>query len=96
MFRVKCPACGGILMIDARTRKVVSHLTQAQSAQKPAERLESLMDKVKQDKAGQESKLEAAKRREAERDQRLEALFEEAQRKVEDPDGDDRPSGPVW
>lgn len=82
MFRVKCPACGGVLMIDARTRKVVSHLTQEQSGQKPVERMESLMDKVKQSKAGQESKLKAAMQRESERENRLDALFEEAQEKA--------------
>ena len=96
MFRVRCPVCGGVLMIDARTRKVVSHLTQEQSGQKPVERLESLMDKVKQSKAGQESKLKAAMQREAERDNRLDALFDEAQEKAKESGDDDKPPGPVW
>jgi len=96
MFRVKCPVCGGVLMIDPRTRKVVSHLTAEQAAQKPAERLESLMEKVKKSKAEQESRLEEAKRREAEREKRLDALFREAQEKAAESGENAGPTGPAW
>ena len=51
MFRAKCPICGGVLTIDPRTKKIVSHLTREQADQKPAERLESLMEKVQKSKA---------------------------------------------
>jgi len=83
-------------MIDARTRKVVSHLTPEQSGQKPAERLESLMDKVKQSKAGQESKLKMAMQREAEREKQLDTLFDEAQQKAKESGENGKPHGPVW
>ena len=96
MFRVKCPICEGILTIDPRTRKVVSHLSAEQAAQKPDELLESLMDKVKEAKATQDDRLEAAKQRELERAKRLESLFDEAQQKASEAGEDDRPAGPVW
>ena len=95
MFRVKCPICEGVLTIDPRTRKVVSHLTREQADQKPAERLDSLIEKVKQSKSGQEERLEAAKQREAGRKKHLDDLFKEAQGKAQDSD-DDKPLGLVW
>lgn len=96
MFRVKCPICHGVLTIDTRTRRVVSHLTREQADEKPAARLDSLMEKVKKAKSEQESKLEAAKQREAGRKGRLEDLFKDAQKKAADSDEPDKPRGPVW
>ena len=95
MFRVKCPVCKGVLTIDPRSRKVVSHLTAEQAAQKPAERFESLVDRVREAKAGQESRLDEARRREAERGKHLESLFDEARKKAEESE-DDTPRGPAW
>jgi len=74
----------------------VSHLTAEQAAQKPAERLESLMEKVKKSKSEQESRLEDARRREAEREKHLDALFREAQEKAGGSEDDAQPTGPVW
>ena len=96
MFRAKCPICGGLLTVDPRTRKIVSHLTKEQVAQEPAERLDSLVEKVQKSKAEQESKLEAAKQREAQRKKHLDDLFRSAQNKARESDGEDKPPGPVW
>jgi hypothetical protein len=95
MFRVKCPACNGVLTIDPRSRKVVSHLTREQADQAPSERLEDLMDRVKQSKSGQESRLEEAKQREADRKNHLDSLFDDAQKKAKESD-DENPLGPTW
>ncbi len=95
MFRVKCPVCNGILTIDPRTRKVVSHLTAEQAAQKPDERFESLVDKVREAKAGQETRLNEARKRELERAKHLDSLFDEARKKASESD-DDAPRGPAW
>ena len=96
MFRAKCPVCGGLLTIDPRTRKIVSHLTKEQAAEKPAERLEALLEKVQKSKSEQDSRLEAAKKREGGRKQRLEELFRDAQEKAKDPEDEGKPSGPAW
>ena len=96
MFRAKCPICGGVLTIDPRTKKIVSHLTREQADQKPAERLESLIEKVEKSKAGQESRLEAAKAREAQRKKHLEELFRGAQEKAKEAEDQDKPLGPAW
>jgi vacuolar-type H+-ATPase subunit I/STV1 len=96
MFRAKCPICAGLLTIDPRTRKIVSHLTREQAAQKPVERLESLIDKVQKSKDNQESRLEAAKQRETDRKKRLEELFKDAQEKTQQSEDEGKPRGPVW
>ncbi len=96
MFRAKCPICSGVLTIDPRTKKIVSHLTREQADQKPAERLESLMEKVQKSKAGQDSKLEAAKAREAQRKEHLDDLFQDAQEKAKEAEDQDKPLGPAW
>ena len=96
MFRAKCPICGGVLTIDPRTKKIVSHLTREQADQKPAERLESLVEKVQQSKAGQDARLEAAKAREAQRKKHLDELFQDAQEKAKEAEDEDKPLGPAW
>jgi uncharacterized Zn finger protein (UPF0148 family) len=96
MFRTKCPLCGGTLTIDERLRRVVSHVSKEESAKKPEERLESVMEKIEREKSQQDSKLEEAKRRESERKRHVEDLFKKAQDKAkEDPEGG-KPVGPVW
>ena len=96
MFRVKCPLCNGILTIDERHRKVVGHTTEEEIAQKPEQKLESLLDKVQKSKSDQDSRLDAAKAREAERQKHIEELFKKAQEKSKEADDADKPRGPVW
>lgn len=96
MFRVKCPECGGILTIDERLRKVVSHLSQEQAAQKPEERLESIVEKIQKSKSEQELRLEEAKQRESHRKQKLDELFKKAQERAKENPEDDKPRGPIW
>lgn len=95
MFRVKCPICSGVLTIDTRTRKVVSHISKEMSEQSHGERFEAIVDKVQKAKAEQEARLQEAKKREAERAEHLDDLFKKAQEKARE-GGDDKPLGPVW
>jgi len=96
MFRVKCPMCGGTLTIDERLRRVISHVSKDDAAKKPEEKLESVIERIEKEKSQQDSKLEEAKRREAERKRHVEDLFKKAQDKAkEDPEGG-KPVGPVW
>ena len=96
MFRVKCPECGGILTIDERLRKVVGHQTQEQAAQKPEEKLGTILHKIEKSKSEQEARLEAAKQREALRKERLDELFKKAREKAKEAGDEDKPQGPVW
>ena len=96
MFRVKCPGCGGILTIDERLRKVIGHVTQAEAAQKPEVRLESIMENIQKAKSEQEARLEAAKVRESQRKRRLDELFKKAQEKAKESGDEDKSRGPVW
>jgi ribosomal protein L9 len=96
MFRVKCPACGGILMIDERLRRVVDHIVPGQPQQKPEEKLGSILHHIEKSKSEQEAKLAAAKERESQRKQHIEDLFKKAQEKAREAGEDDKPHGPVW
>lgn len=95
MFRVKCPICKGILTIDTRTRKVVSHLSKEMAEQSGDERFESIVGKIQKAKSEQDARLQAAKQREAERKKRLNDLFKKAQDNARD-GGDEKRPGPVW
>ena len=96
MFRVKCPACGGILMIDERLRRVVDHIVPGQPQQNSEEKLGSILHSIEKSKSEQEAKLAAAKERESQRKQRIEELFKKAQEKAREAGEDDKPHGPVW
>jgi hypothetical protein len=96
MFRVKCPACGGILMIDERLRRVVDHIVPGQPQQNSEEKLGSILHSIEKSKSEQEAKLAAAKERESQRKQRIEELFKKAQEKAKEAGEDDKPQGPVW
>jgi len=96
MFRVKCPQCGGLLTIDERLRKVIAHTTVEEARQKPEERLESILDKVQKAKSEQEARLDAARQREAKRQEHIEDLFKKAQEKSREEDDDSKPHGPSW
>jgi Zn-finger nucleic acid-binding protein len=96
MFRVKCPACGGILMIDERLRRVVDHIVPGQPQQNSEEKLGSILHSIEKSKSEQEAKLAAAKERESQRKQHIEELFKKAQEKAKEAGEDDKPQGPVW
>jgi len=96
MFRVKCPCCDALLTIDPRTRKVVGHLIQEDAKKSPEERMGSIVDHLKKVDAERGERMEAAKRREAERKKHLEGLFDDARKKAEEADDDGKPVGPVW
>ena len=95
MFRVKCPMCGGVLNVDERTRKVVGHMTAEEAARTPDEQFESIVDGIQKAKSEQEAKLEAARRREAQRKQHVDELFKKAQEKAKE-SPDEQPRGKVW
>ncbi len=96
MFHVRCPICGGVLRVDQRTRKVVSHLSKEEAERSPDDRFQSIMSSLQKSKAERDSKLAEAKKREAERRQHVEELFKKAQKRAEESEGDERPFGPVW
>jgi len=95
MFRVKCPICKGLLVIDTRTRRVVGHTSVEDLAKGADERFESIVQGMEKAKSEQEEKLRAAQAREAERAKHLDDLFNKAQEKAKDADPD-KPLGPVW
>jgi len=95
MFRVKCPICKGLLVIDTRTRKVVGHTSAEDLGKGADERFDSIVQGMEKAKSGQEEKLRAAKAREAERAKHLDDLFHKAREKAKDADPD-KPVGPVW
>ena len=96
MFRVKCPICGGLLTVDERTRKLVGHMTREEAGQSPEERFESIINNIQRTKAEQDTRLAAAKKREAERKRRIEDLFKKAQDKAKEAGDEEKPVGPVW
>ncbi len=96
MFRITCPMCGGVLDVNERTRKVVRHMTPEEAARTPEEQFDDIVDSIQKAKAGQDAKLEAARKREAERQKHLDDLFKKAQQKAKDTPEDKKPRGPVW
>lgn len=96
MFRVKCPQCGGLLTIDERLRKVISHTTTEEAQQRPEQRIESILEKVQKAKSEQDARLDAAKAREAQRQKHIEELFKKAKEKSREEDDDAKPHGPAW
>lgn len=96
MFRVKCPQCGGVLVIDERLRRVVDHVNPAEAARDSGERLQGIVEKIQKDKSSQDERLEAAKQRERERKSHLEDVFKKAQQKAKDAPDDGKPRGPIW
>jgi len=96
MFKVKCPICDGILMIDPRTRKVVFHQAKDEADQGSDAHFESIVSKLQKAKSEQEQRLETAKAREKERKEHIDRLFSDARTKArEDPDPQ-KHIGPVW
>ena len=59
MFRVKCPICKGLLVIDTRTRRVVGHTSVEDMGKGADERFESIVEGMEKAKSEQEKKLEA-------------------------------------
>ena len=96
MFRVKCPMCGGVLTVDPRTRKVVAHQTAEESQQTSDERFDAIVKGLERSKAEQQSRLEAAKTREAKREKQLDQLFEDARAKARENPDEGKPMGPIW
>ena len=96
MIRVTCPICGGLLKINEKTRKVVFHVTAEEAARTADEHFDSILSDIQKSKREQDTRIEAAKQREADRKKRLDELFKNAQDKAkEDPDAG-KPMGPVW
>ena len=96
MFRVKCPMCSGVLTVDPRTRQVVAHQTAEEAQQTSDERFDAIVKGLERSKAEQESRLEAAKAREAGRKKQLDRIFKDAQQKAKENPDEDRPMGPIW
>ena len=96
MFRVKCPICKGLLTIDPRTRKVVSHRSVEEAGQNSEQRFESIVKNLEKSKAGRAERMEAAKAREAGRKEQLDDLFDKASQKAKENPDEGRPLGPVW
>ena len=96
MFRVKCPCCDALLIIDTRTRKVVGHLTTEDAEKSTEERFGTIVNHLKKTESERGERMEVAKRREAERKKHLENLFNDAQKKAEEDGDEGKPVGPVW
>ena len=96
MFRVKCPICRGVLTIDERLRRVISHVTHEDTRKDASERFEDVVDKLQKSEASRDERLEAAKEREARRKSHLDDLFKKARDKAKDAGDDGKPLGPVW
>ena len=96
MLRIKCPICGGLLTINEKTRKVMSHVTAEEAARTADEHFDLIVSDLQKAKQEQESRLEAAKKRETDRKERLDDLFQKAQDKTKESPDADKPMGPVW
>jgi len=96
VFDAKCPCCGARLLIDQRTRKIVSHTTEEEQEKSTEERFDASLDKVKRSKAEQDSKFAAAQERERQRKERLASLFDDATKKVDDEGPVDEPPQKYW
>jgi len=83
MFTVKCPICGGILVIDERTRKVASHLTKEEASKKGEERFDDVVARLEEKRRQIERKLEEAHRLQEEKKRRAQEAFEKARDKAE-------------
>ena len=96
MFRVKCPCCGGILTVDERLRKVISHTTHEDAQKDVGEKFEEIVGKIEKAKSQQDARLDEAKRREADRAKHLDDLFKKAKDKAKDDPDEGKPRGPIW
>jgi hypothetical protein len=80
---VRCPECGGELVIDAATGALLSHRA-AKSAPAGGKSLDALFADLDAQKASAEDRFEREKAAFADRDRLLEEKFKEAMKRAEE------------
>jgi non-homologous end joining protein Ku len=95
VFEVHCPCCGARLIVDDKTRQIISHTSQEDQAKSADERFSDTLERVRRAKAEQERKFQEAQEKERQRKERVASLFDEASKKVKDK-GEEGPPRRVW
>ena len=96
VFQSTCPCCGARLLVDEKTRKVVSHTSVEEEPRSVDERFTDKLDKVKRAKAEQTKLFDEAQKKERSRKDRLASLFDEATQKVKEEGPVEKPPERFW
>lgn len=92
-FRITCPECKTILVVERRTGKVVE-VRRPILEQSTGDRFEDAFKKVKERTTLAEEKFRKAQEAEKAKQEKLERLFREAKKKVEESGEELRPLNP--
>lgn len=92
-LQVRCPECGGDLVVDAATGEVLSH-RKAREPLAGGHDFDSLLAGLDDQKARAEQLFEREKAALADRDRLLEEKFREAMKRAEEEPGDTPPARP--
>ena len=92
-LQVRCPGCGGDLVVDAATGEVLSH-RKAREPLAGGKDFDSLLAGLDDQKARAEQLFEREKAALADRDRLLEEKFREAMKRAEEEPGDTPPARP--
>ena len=93
-FKIKCPMCEGIIIIDAGNGKIIRHFEPdvREEDEKPDPALfDEAVDKVSKFKNEGDSTFSDAIKKVSERKKGLDDLFKEARKKAEGKDDEPRP-----
>ena len=95
-LEVKCP-CGNILVVNARTGAVLeTRVPIVSKEESTGDRFEDARKRVQEAAARAEAKVEAARKAEQGKLARLEALFKDKKKEIEEEGGDiEKPEG-LW
>ena len=93
-FKVKCPMCEGLIVIDARNGKVIRHFEDAEGGEDdkpdPAQ-FDAALDKVGRVKEEGDALFSDAMKKVTKRKKGLDDLFKEAKKKADEKEEEDRP-----
>lgn len=84
-MNIECPCCKTVLVIDKKTGKVIEQRKPIlEASESTGDRFEDARKRVESSGSRLEEKVEAAKRAEKEKLSRLDALFKERKKEIEE------------
>jgi hypothetical protein len=86
-FKVKCPMCEGVIVVDARNGKIIRHFepdTRDEDDKPDPAQFDAALDKVSKSKDEGDSTFSDAMKKVTERKAGLDDLFKEAKKKAEE------------
>lgn len=89
-FKIKCPACDCILIVERRTGKILE-IRKPLVERTTGDRFEDAVIKMKKDKASSETEFKKAVSGLDKRSEKLDELFKKSLKDVQESDDDEKP-----